>query len=396
MNKVDKVARVGIVGTGTIAEGLVNLIQRSDDFEVGKVLTRRPLASIRGFPEGSLTTSVAELIDAAEIVVECSGDAIHATDVIFEVASAGIKVVTMDAEFHVTSGSYFAKTGQFVSEADGDQPGCFARLKREIEGMGFTPLAYVNLKGFLNLTPSREEMTYWAKTQGLSLSATTSFTDGTKVEIERVLVANGLGARLPPDEISGATIDSLGDLDYLAEASREAGEPISDYVLCKGAPPGILILAKNPLAELTPDYLAWARLRTSKGGAFVLVRHYHLTFLEILGTLRRIRAGEGVLLNNSADPRFTVAAVAKKPLKAGTAIEMGCGGFDVRGVGVPIAKHEDAVPICLLRNTRVIADIEPGEIVRLHQVELEETRASQMYQEVVRAYLKRTTDTTGV
>ena len=390
MSSCSDITRVGVVGTGFISNGLVNAILHSPDFEVGKVLTRRPLESVKGFPEGCLTASVAELIGASDVVVECSGDAIHATDVILEVVEAGIKVVTMNSEFHVTCGSHFARTGQFVSEADGDQPGCLARFKLEIEGMGFEPVAYVNLKGFLNLTPSYEDMAYWGSKQQLSLSAVTSFTDGTKVEIERAFVANGLGATLPRPEISAATIETLRDLDYLVDASIEAGEPVSDFVLCKGAPPGILIVANNPVADLTPDYLPWSRLRTTEGRGYVLVRHFHLTFMEILQTLRRINAGEGMLLTNSAQPRFTVAAVAKKKIKAGTVIETGAGGFEVRGVAVPIASHRDAVPICLIRNTRVTADIEPGEMLRFHHAELADTAAYRIYQDLVGSHRRDT------
>ena len=60
--------------------------------------------------------------------------------------------------------------------------------------MGFHPVVYGNIKGFLNKNPKKEEMEYWSKRNGISLGMTTSFTDGTKVHIEQALVANGLGA----------------------------------------------------------------------------------------------------------------------------------------------------------------------------------------------------------
>ncbi len=59
--------------------------------------------------------------------------------------------------------------------------------------MGFKPVVYENIKGFLNTSPSKEDMEFWSKRNGTTLGMTTSFTDGTKVQIEQALVANGLG-----------------------------------------------------------------------------------------------------------------------------------------------------------------------------------------------------------
>ena len=47
------------------------------------------------------------------------------------------------------------------------------------------------MKGFQNFTPTLEEMKYWSKRQSRSVSMTTCFTDGTKIQFEQALVANG-------------------------------------------------------------------------------------------------------------------------------------------------------------------------------------------------------------
>ena len=74
------------------------------------------------------------------------------------------------------------------------QPGSLAALHEDVVAMGFRPLVYASQKGFLNHTPERREMRHWARKQGISETATIAFTDGTKVQIEQALVANGLGA----------------------------------------------------------------------------------------------------------------------------------------------------------------------------------------------------------
>ncbi len=375
---VDKITKIGIVGTGFIASGLAHLIRNSKDFQISKVLTRRPIDSISDFPRESLTYSLNELIDTSDIVFECSGDVIHATEAVLAATNANKKVVTLNAEFHVTTGSYFVRKGAYVTDADGDQPGCLARLKTEVEGMGFEPCAYVNIKGFINLNPERKDMEYWSDQQGIRLEQVVSFTDGTKLQIEQAFVANGLGATIPPDGMFGARVESLNDLDFLIKASEEAGMPISDFVLCKGAPPGVLIVAKSKEADRLGNYIV-GPLRTKEKLGYILLRPYHLCHLEALNTLRRVVLGEPVLINNSKKPHLTVAAVAKRKMLPGEVIVRGAGGFDVRGVAVQLQSHQNAVPICLLQNTKIIRNIEPGQIVQFEDVELADTTALEIY-----------------
>jgi len=374
-----KKTRIGLVGTGFIAKGLFNIINNSEDFIVSKMLTRRSISSISKLPNDIMTNSPEELIEQSDIVLECSGDVLHATDVILKAVTSGKKVVTMNSEFHVTAGTYFAKRGHYITEADGDQPGCLARLKLELEGMGFEPIAYVNLKGYLDPNPSLKRMKHYAELQGLSLHQNISFTDGTKLQVEQALVANGLGAAIVKNGMMGSTVNTLSDLDYMVSASEKVGQPISEYVLCEGSPPGVLIVAKNSVADRIPGYRAFSRLKTTGGSAYVLMRPYHLVFLEALNTLRKVLQGEPVLLNNSAEPTVTVGAVTKRKITAGEIIERGAGGFDTRGMAVNIKENKDAVPVCLLVNTRVKRNLEPEQLIRFDDVELAPSNALQFY-----------------
>ena len=191
------VKKIGVSGTGMIARGFIRLIkQHYQDMEISRVLTRRPLATLTDFPLAErLTNSLDELIDHCDLLVECSGDVFHGTEVIERAFQAGLPVVTVNAELQVTTGSYLAGKG-FLTEAEGDQPGSLAALHEDALQMGFQPLVYGNMKGYLNHDPSPEDMAYWANRQGISIDQTTSFTDGTKVQIEQVIVGNGLGATI--------------------------------------------------------------------------------------------------------------------------------------------------------------------------------------------------------
>jgi predicted homoserine dehydrogenase-like protein len=343
-------------------------------------LTRRAPQECPDFPSPErLTNSVDDLIEHADVCVECSGDALYGTDVLAPVMAAGLPVVTMDAELQVTTGSYFARRGM-ITEAEGDQPGCLAALRENALRMGFRPLVYGNIKGFLNLTPTPDEMRYWSERQGISLTQVTAFTDGTKVQIEQALVANGLGAGIALPGLLGVASDDLaGGARTLADFAQCLGHPLSDYVLSPRSPAGVFIVAEHD--EEQRRYLQY--LKMGEGPYYVLLQPHHLCHLEIVKTIRRVLDGGGVLLNNGANPSVSVAAVAKEPLRRGEFIPRGIGSFQVRGIAVDRCDAPEHVPIGLLANAVVTRDIGPDEVLTFDSVELPESLALDAWRETV-------------
>ncbi len=198
-----KISRIGVIGTGFVSRNLVAELDRRPEYQLSRVLTRRSIDTCLSFPgRDFLTNSLQELIDDSDLVVECSGDPFHVASLVGSILDAGIPVVTLNAEFHVTIGSYYVDRG-LLTEAEGDQPGCLAALKEEARDVGMNVLAYVNMKSFLDRNPSREDMLFWSKKQNFSLPMVTSFTDGTKVQIEQCLAANGLGADIVREDLLG-------------------------------------------------------------------------------------------------------------------------------------------------------------------------------------------------
>ncbi len=379
--------RIGVVGSGFIARGFVMAMQHVKDLRVTRVLTRTDPRTRKDFPRPELlTNSIDDLIEHADIVVECSGDVVHASEVVDRVLQAGLPVVTMDAEFHVTTGSYFVDRG-LLTEAEGDQPGCLAALRENILQMGFRPLVYGNIKRFLNHNPTPEEMHFWARKQGITLPQVTAFTDGPKVQIEPALVANGLGAEIAVRGMLGIpSPDVEAGARMLADGARRLGHPISDYVLSPGAPAGVFIAAEHD--EYQRDYLQYLKL--GDGPYYVLLQPFHLCHLEIQKTIRRVLFEQRILLNNTAYPRISVAAVAKRRLAKGTRIERGIGSFEVRGEAIRILDEPDHVPIGLLANAVLTRDVDAGELIHFDDVELPDTLALHAWQTVLeRVRLKK-------
>lgn len=372
--------RIGLIGSGFVSSGLVLLLNRYPNYQVTGVLTRRDPASAQGYPRPDLlTNTVDELIENADLIIECCGDVVYATAVLVRVLEAGLPVVTMDAELHVTTGSYLMTKG-FITEAEGDQPGSLAALKEECLLMGLDPLVYGNVKWFLNHHPSPEEMAYWSKKQGISLTQVTSFTDGTKVQIEQALVANGLGADILQDGLSGLESEMLEDgAVELAALAENLGRPVSDYLRARKAPPGVFITGRHDQQQA--PFLKYYKL--GDGPYYTIVRPYHLCHLEIPKTIKRVISGGGALLTNSEHPRISVESIAKRPFKPGEVIKRAIGSFEIRGEAIKIVNKPHHVPIGLLRQAVVKEAIEPGQRITFSDVDLPDSAALQGWQEIL-------------
>jgi predicted homoserine dehydrogenase-like protein len=358
--------KVGVSGTGFIARGLLAALAHSEEFQIARVLTRRPVDDVEGVDRELLTRSVEQFVESCDIVAECSGSVRGAAEVVAAAHRAGRPVVTMGTEFHVTIGSYFCDSG-YLTEAEGDQPGSLAAHAEEVISMGFKPLVYGNIKGYLNHNPIETEMEYWAERNGISVEQTISFTDGTKMQMEQVLVANGLGASIArrgmlgpetiPLEVSGAE---------LARQAKNLNCTLSDYVLNRSLPAGVFVVGEHAYAgERVLRYF-----KLGDGPFYTLLRPYHLCHLEMIKTLRRVVEGRPPLLNNTSSPRCAAAAVVKRPLPSGHLIARPFGGYDTRGEAVMIADEPDAVPIGILEGARLTRPVEPGQTLVWGDVEI--------------------------
>lgn len=373
-------SRIGIIGTGFIAKGLSFLISQSDSFHLSGMVTRRKdVVNDLPIVNDKIFRNAESLIENSDLIVVATGDPIYNTEIIMKAFEYGLPVVTMDSETQIISGSWLCKKG-FLTEAEGDQPGSLAALDKEVRQMGFRPLVYGNIKGFLNHNPSLEDMIFWSKKNGISLSQVTSFTDGTKVQIEQCLVANGLGADIITQGLLGEkSADINAGALALAKKADNFGSVISDYILDKTAPPGVFIVASHSTAQL--PYLKY--LKMGSAGKFVLTKPFHLCHLEIPKTIHQVLNSGEVLLNNGSKPSISVGAIAKKALKAGQTIERGIGSFEVRGEALKIEKNLDHIPIGLMYNAVIKRAIEPGQLISFDDVEIPESLALHAWKETV-------------
>jgi predicted homoserine dehydrogenase-like protein len=232
-------------------------------------------------------------------------------------------------------------------------------------------------KGFLDHNPDRQAMLDWSARHGLRLNQTVAFTDGTKVQIEQALIANGLAADIATQGLVGPQSDGLiTGAARLAGLARKHGRPLSDYVLAPGGRGEVFVVASHDsesAAEL-------AYFRMGDGPDYLLVRPFHLGHFEIVKTVRRLLDGRPPLLDNGAHPRVGVAAVAKRDLAPGARIDRGTGSFDLRGIAVDIADFPDHVPIGLVRDCELRSAVEAGQLLTMSDVSLPETLARRAWE----------------
>lgn len=364
--------------------GLCMLMRTASDMLVSRVLTRRAVETVANLQALNLTRSLDDLLENSDLIVECSGDILHASTVVDAALKAGLPVVTMNAEFHVTVGSYFSSRG-VLTEAEGDQPGSLAALREEALSMGFEPVVYGNIKGFLNQNPSPKDMAYWAERNGISIPQVTSFTDGTKLQIEQTLVANGLGADIVQPGMLGLKDDlSLHDAGMvLGREASQLGAPISDYVLNAKHPAGVFITATHPVER--PEVLRYLKL--GDGPYYTLLRPYHLCHLEMPRTIRRVLEGRGPLLNNSPTPRINVVAVAKRDIPAGHVVGTAIGSTEFRGEAVRFTQSGDAPPIGLLNGARLRHSVSTGQVISASDVDIPDSLAKTAWDHTVQGML---------
>lgn len=379
----EKPLRIGIVGTGGIGRGLAKLLARRQDMTISGILTRRSGGiTDLGVSQDLLIFQAEKLMEFSDLIVVSTGDIIYSTHIINLAFLYQLPVVTMDADTHVVTGSWLSKKG-LLTEANGDQPGCLAALNQEVIQMGFQPLVYGNIKGFLNQNPSYEDMLFWSQKQGYSMSSVTSFTDGTKLQIEQCLVANYFGLDIAKQGMIGLETSDFekGAFDLGKEADR-LETVLSDYLISRESPPGVFITATHQ------ENLA-AELKTYKmgdGPFYLLYKPNHLCFFEIPNTILNLYHRNEILVDNGQFPKVSVGSIAKKKLEAGTYIDKAIGSMEFRGEALRIAEHPSHVPIGLISQAHLKRTVEPGQMVTFEDVELPDSLALKAWIETITPY----------
>jgi predicted homoserine dehydrogenase-like protein len=386
---------VAVVGTGFMGRGLVQQIALTQGMRVALIVARRPeigakVCAAAGLAEpllsddpASLAAAIAEGVpavtrdpaataelDKIEVVVEATGALEYGARVIIGALEAGKDVVSLNAELDATIGHLLhaeaERVGAVYSIADGDQPGALLRQIEFVAGMGLEIVAAVNCKRNLDVHQNPDDSRPYAERDHTSVSMTTAFGDGTKMQIENAVVANLTG--LVPDRRGMHGVTTA--LDHAVEdvTSVLSRRGVVEYTLGADFGGGVFVIGRSE-DDAVRHYLRYSKL--GEGPDYLFFRPYHLMHFEVPLTIAQAVLDRRPLGRPVGPPVAEVVAVAKRDLRAGEELD-GIGGFCCYG-HVDTAEDADSfLPIGLAGHGRVVESVPIDQPVPLTAVELDD------------------------
>ena len=297
-----------------------------------------------------------ELVD---VVIEATGTIEFASKAIIKAIRNGKHVVMMNAELGATLGPilkvYADRKGVVLTDVDGDQPGVIMNLFRFVESIGCEPILAGNIKGYLERGAIRKS------------KMITSFTDGTKLNLEMAVVANATGFMTRVPGMFGPScyhVKKAVNLFPLEELLIE-GIGIVDYVIDADPPSGIFVIGYNEDGGQR-SYLDYYKV--GDGPFYVFYNPYHLCHMEVpLTVAKAFLFGEAVIAP-LGPPVCEVIAVAKRDLHSGEVLD-GIGGFTCYGM-IDNYYEEHFLPMGLSEGCILKVDIPAGNFIKMSEVEI--------------------------
>jgi predicted homoserine dehydrogenase-like protein len=401
--------RVGVVGPGFMARGMMNHIRNTlTGMVVAAVYARTPenareslsyadytadeitdCDSTRAIDKAIAAGSVAvtgsyedlTAADGIDVVVDCTGSVEFGAHVALSAIDNGKNLVLMNAEVDATLGSILSKraddAGVVYTGIDGDQPGVQMNLIRFVRGLGVTPMLAGNIKGLQDRFRNPTTQEGFAKQWGQNVNMVTSFADGTKVSIEQALVANAAGLSVHQNGCLGRDFEGHIDeltTEYDLDELRAMGGAV-DYVVKAKPSPGVFVLGTHDDPK-QQHYLNLYKL--GEGPLYSFYTPYHLCHFEVPNTIARaVLLGDACIRPLPDGPRVEVVAVAKKDLRAGDTLDS-IGGYTYFGECRPAAtlRSDNLLPVGLAQGAMLNRNIATDEVISYADVTLPEGRLS--------------------
>ena len=342
--------RVGVVGAGFMAQGLVNqIVHSTPGMRVVAISNRRIERAIQVFryaghseivtadsqirlnsaaasgkpvvTEDAMLLARSELID---ILVDTTGSVEFGAHLALEAFRHDKDVVLMNAELDATIGPILHaeadRYGVILTACDGDEPGAQMNLYRWVKGLGLTPRLLGNIKGLQD--PYRNPTTQkgFAERWGQNPAMVTSFADGSKISFEQAIVANATGFKVRSRGMSRGLeyrgdIMKIGEL-YDIDELRAMGGAV-DYVV--GTPlTKVFCLAEHN----DPKQRHYLNLyKMGEGPLYSFFTPYHLVHFEVPGAIARAVLFRDPVARPLGGPVVEVCAVAKRDLKVGEILD---------------------------------------------------------------------------
>jgi predicted homoserine dehydrogenase-like protein len=369
----EKEIRIGIIGAGSMGKGLLyqshitpglrcaaicdltieRCTEALDQFELNYEVVSSPEEL-----EDAVRRNVIAVCSSSIWLAGCAGlDAIiessnaigPAADHCLLALEQKKHLILMNSEVDLMFGPLFhhqaKKNGVVCTSCDGDQYGVLKHLVDDIKNWGLELVMAGNIKGFLDRYATPETIIAEADKRNLDYRMCTSYTDGTKLNIEMAIIANTFNLRAGQPGMAGPQAKHVNQVFECFDfpALWKDRQPMVDYIL--GAEPGggvfVIGYCENPYQQ---KMLAYYKM--GDGPFYLFYRPYHLCHIEAMDAVVKAVKHGLCFMGPDAGMRTNVYAYAKRDLPAGTVLD-GIGGFDSYGQidsietkGLPIGLSE--------------------------------------------------------
>jgi predicted homoserine dehydrogenase-like protein len=406
-----KSVRVGLIGAGKFGSMFLAQVPTTPGLEVTAIADLTPERARAAMDSvgwdtarsarTALITSGVELgtRDNVDVIIDATGypeaGILHARAAI----AGGKHIVMVNVEADVLAGPLLAQeardAGVVYSMAYGDQPALTAELVDWARACGFRVVAAGKgtkyQPGYHQLTPAEVWDHYGitadqAKAAGMNSQMFTSFMDGTKSAIEMAAIANACdlkvpsrGLTFPPcgvddlphvlrPEADGGMLQEFGMVEVIACDERD-GRPVFRDLRW-----GVYVVVEAPNDYAAACFQQYGLKTDTTGRYAALYRPCHLIGLE-LGVSVLSAALRGEATGSPEAFNGDVMATAKRDLTSGQMLD-GEGGYCVYGKLAPAADSlaQDALPIGLAHDVKLLRSIKEGQIVTWQDVEIDPNR----------------------
>jgi predicted homoserine dehydrogenase-like protein len=414
--------RVGLIGAGFMARGLLNQIANSvPGMRVAAVYNRHidkaigayryvdeALVPVVATAQGRLDEAISKqqpvvtedamLLARSEqidVLVETTGSVEFGARVVLEAFAHGKDVVLLNAELDATIGPilhvYAERHGVIMSACDGDEPGLQVNLFRWVHGLGLVPRVIGNIKGLQDPYRTPTTQKGFAEKWGQNPSMVTSFADGSKISFEQAVVANATGFVVRSRGMSRGLeyrgdVMSIGSLYDVEELRRLGG--ITDYVV--GTPHTKVYCLAEHTDPRQRHYLSLYKM--GEGPLYPFFLPYHLVHFEVPNAIARVALFRDQVARPLGGPVVEVCAVAKRDLKAGEILDE-YGNYMTYGEAVNSQEMRQCryLPEGLVEGCRLVRDVARDAVLRYDDVVLPEGRvADRLREEQYRHFPERT------
>jgi len=390
--------RVAMVGAGYMAQCIaLQIIQATPGMRLVAISNRTPAKAERVYRDAGVKdigrASTAAALEQAiaknryvvtddpsilweagpvEAVIEVTGDPEFGTRVAYESIRHGKHVILLNAEVDASVGSilktYADQAGVVYTYTDGDEPGVMMNLFRFVESMGCKPMLVGQLKGFLNRYRNPETQREFAEKHNVNAAIVASFADGSKLNLEAVIMGNATGFSPAVRGMHGHACSHVKDLlgKFSLDDFKNGG--LVEYVL--GAEPhtGAFVIAHN---EQPVRRKLMAYLKLGDGPLHMFYTPYHIPPMQLPHSVARAVLFKDPTITPRGAPTCDTITYSKRDLKAGERLD-GMGGFTCYGMvdRYDVCRKGDYLPMAVSLDCLLKRDVPKDEPITYADVDL--------------------------